>query len=163
MIDGQFPFIPYFPGNPAYLPNSPISKWIGPVADGLTAVGGPVGNWVYETTFDLVGTDVSSVELTGRLASDNASEIFLNGANTGEGACCIDHFTSFRIASGFAPGINRLDFLVNNADCGPSCFNPTGLRVEFGEFGHGIPEPLTFVLLAGGLLGIESFRRCNRA
>ncbi|HTZ34106.1 MAG TPA: hypothetical protein VMH31_16715, partial [Methylomirabilota bacterium] len=53
VIDGQFPFLPYFPGDPVWLPNSAISKWIGPIANGLDAVGGPPGNYTFETTFDL--------------------------------------------------------------------------------------------------------------
>jgi hypothetical protein len=40
VIDGQFPFVPFFPGHPAWLPNSSISEWIGPVADARTAMAG---------------------------------------------------------------------------------------------------------------------------
>ena len=38
-----------------------------------------------------------------------------------------DSATNFSISSGFAAGLNTLDFVVNNAGSSP---NPTGLRVE---------------------------------
>ena len=159
VIDGQFPFLPYFPGDPVWLPNGADSKWIGPVADGLTAIGGPPGDYTYETTFTLKPSEFGTFQLTGQMASDNSSRIFLNGVDTGMGAsgsivCCFEHFTTFHITSGFVAGVNRLDIVVNNADCGPSCVNPTGLRVEFGA----VPEPTTLMYLAGGILAISLSR-----
>lgn len=158
VLDGQFPFLPYFPGNPVWLPNSSISEWIGPVADSLTAIGGPPGVYIFQTTFDLSASEVASAELMGRLAADNSVQIFLNGVNTGMGASGFDHFTPFQITSGFVQGVNRLDFVVTNADCGPLCVNPTGLRVEsrLAE----VPEPATFTYyVIFGLLGFTLFRR----
>jgi hypothetical protein len=163
VIDGQFPFVPFFPGDPAWLPNSSISGWIGPVADARTAIGGPPGEYIFQTTFNLTANEVASAELTGRLASDNSVQIFLNGVNTGMGAsggitCCFDHFTAFQITSGFVQGVNRLDFVVTNDDCGPSCVNPTGLRVEYRL--AEVPEPATFTYyVIFGLLGFKLFRR----
>jgi hypothetical protein len=98
----------------------------------------------------------------GRLASDNTAQIFLNGVNTGTGAsgttCCFDHFTSFQITSGFVQGVNRLDFVVTNEDCGPACVNPTGLRVEYRV--AEVPEPATVTYFAVfGLLAFTLFRR----
>jgi hypothetical protein len=156
VIDGQFPFVPFFPGDPVWLANSASSKWIGPIANGLDAIGGPPGNYTFETTFDLTLNSLRTFVVTGRLASDNASEIFLNGVDTGMGAsgsgvCCFDHYTTFQITSGFVVGLNRLDFVVNNADCGPNCVNPAGLRVEFGA----VPEPTTIIYVMGGLLGVS--------
>ena len=104
------------------------------------------GDYIFETTFDLSSSELGTFVLTGRLASDNTSEIFLNGVNTGQGAsggstCCFDHFTTFQITSGLVVGLNHLDFVDNNADCGPQCFNPTGLRVEFGSVRCRSPRP----------------------
>ena len=158
VIDGQFPFLPYFPGNPVWLPNSSISEWIGPVADARTAVGGPPGQYIFHTTFDLTANEVAGAELTGRLAADNSVQIFLNGVNTGTGASGFDHFTAFQITGGFVQGVNRLDFVVTNDDCGPLCVNPTGLRAEsrLAE----VPEPATFTYyVIFGLLGFQLFRR----
>jgi hypothetical protein len=98
----------------------------------------------------------------GRLASDNSVQIFLNGMNTGMGAsggiCCFDHFTAFQITSGFVQGVNRLDFVVTNDDCGPLCVNPTGLRVEYRL--AEVPEPATFTYyVIFGLLGFKLFSR----
>ena len=76
VIDGQFPFVPFFPGDPAWLPNSSISEWIGPAADARTAIGGPPGQYIFQTTFNLSANQVASAELTGRLASDNSAQIF---------------------------------------------------------------------------------------
>ena len=155
VIDGQFPFLPFFSGDPVWLANSATSKWIGPIANGLDAIGGPPGDYTFETTFDLAPNSVSTFLLAGRIASDNASEIFLNGVDTGMGAsggvCCFDHYTAFQITSGFVVGLNRLDFVVNNGDCGPNCINPTGLRVEFGA----VPEPTTIAYVMSGLLGVS--------
>lgn len=162
VIDGQFPFLPYFQGNPVWLPNSSISEWIGPVANGLSAVGGPPGQYIFQTTFDLSANQVAGAELMGRLASDNSVQIFLNGVNTGRGAsggavCCFDHFTGFQITNGFVQGVNRLDFVVTNADCGPLCVNPTGLRVEYRM--TEVPEPGTFTYyVIFGLAGLMLFR-----
>ena len=158
MIDGQFPFLPYFPGDPVWLPNSSISGWIGPVANALTAVGGPPGVYIFQTTFDLTANEVASAELMGRLASDNSVQIFLNGVNTGMGASGFEHFTAFQITSGFVQGSNRFDFVVTNGDCGPMCVNPTGLRVEYGV--SEVPEPATFTyFVIFGLLGFNRLRR----
>ena len=156
VIDGQVPFLPYFPGDPVWMPNSSISEWIGPVANALTAVGGPPGDYIFQTTFNLTANEVSSAELMGRLASDNSVQILLNGVNTGMGASDFEHFTSFQITSGFVQGVNRLDFLVTNDDCGPLCVNPTGLRVEYRM--TEVPEPATFTyFLIFGLLVFTLF------
>jgi len=94
----------------------------------------------------------------GRLASDNLVQILLNGADTGMGASDFDHFTGFQITSGFVQGINTLDFVVTNIDCGPACVNPTGLRVEYSV--AEVPEPATFTyFVIFGLLGFKLFRR----
>ena len=158
VIDGQFPFLPFFPGNPVWVPNSSTSEWIGPVANALTAVGGPPGVYIFQTTFNLSANQVASAELMGRLASDNLVQILLNGADTGMGASDFDHFTGFQITSGFVQGINTLDFVVTNIDCGPACVNPTGLRVEYSV--AEVPEPATFTyFVIFGLLGFKLFRR----
>lgn len=158
VIDGQFPFVPYFPGDPVWLPNSSTSEWIGPVANGLTAVGGPPGQYIFETTFDLSASAVANAELMGQLAADNSVQVFLNGVNTGMGASGFDHFTPFQVTSGFVQGVNRLDFVVTNGDCGPFCVNPTGLRVEYRM--TEVPEPATFTyFLIFGLLGFPMISR----
>lgn len=162
VIDGQFPFVPYFPGDPVWLANNSISEWIGPVANALTAIGGPIGQYDFQTTFDLSANQVANAELMGGLASDNSVQIFLNGVNTGMGAsggpvCCFQQFTGFRITSGFVQGVNRLDFVVTNSDCGPLCVNSTGLRVEYRM--TEVPEPATFTYVLFGFLGLKLLRR----
>jgi hypothetical protein len=157
VIDGQFPFLPYFPSDPVWLANSSISEWIGPVANALTAVGGPPGEYIFQTTFDLTAKEAASAELMGRLASDNSVQIFVNGVNTGMGASDFKHFTAFQITSGFVQGSNHLDFVVTNDDCGPMCVNPTGLRVEYRV--SEVPEPATLTYVIFGLMGFNLLRR----
>jgi hypothetical protein len=128
------------------------------VANALTAVGGPPGEYIFQTTFDLTAKEVASAELMGRLASDNSVQIFLNGVNTEMGASDFEHFTAFQITSGFVQGSNRLDFVVTNDDCGPMCVNPTGVRVEYGV--SEVPEPATFTYyVIFGLTGFNLLRR----
>ena len=90
---------------------------------------------------------------------DNSVQMFLNGVNTGMGAsggstCCFAHFTAFQIKSGFVQGVNRLDFVVTNDDCGPSCFNPTGLRAEYRV--AEVPEPATVTYYV--IFGLLAFK-----
>ena len=87
---------------------------------------------------------------------------------SGGATCCFDHFTAFQITSDFVQGVNRLDFVVTNDDCGPLCVNPTGLRVEYRL--SEVPEPATFTyFVIFGLLGFKLFCRdsfgsdCTRA
>ena len=52
----------------------------------------------------------------------------LNGVGTGlTSGGFLSYTPPFTLNSGFVPGVNTLDFLVNNAGDAP---NPTGLRAE---------------------------------
>lgn len=114
---------PLSPNGP-YIPDNGISSWIGPNND--AALNGPTGNYIYETTFNIIGNTATVIE--GQWSSDNDGvEILLNNRRVG-GATSFEQFRSFvqfRITSGFQQGVNTLKFVVHN---GPP--SPTALRVE---------------------------------
>jgi hypothetical protein len=112
-----------------WMVNSATSKWVGSRAAVSGAI--PPGAFLYRTTFDLTGRDTNTVIINGQWASDDGgSVVAVNGTtvsvplSTGFGG-----WTAFAITSSqinFLPGINTLDFGLNNGDVGPS-----GVRVEF--------------------------------
>jgi len=150
---------------PPYIGDNSSSAWIGPNndgPDGLYVYDGPVGLYVYRTTFSLTGFDPSTGMITGGWSSDNDGvSILLNGVDTGNPPTSfwqfVIGFAPFSITCGFVPGINTLDFIVNN-DAGP-----TALRVEMT--GTAVPVPVPgAVVLAGIGLGFADWRlRRHRA
>jgi len=139
--------------NPDWIPNSSTSKWIGPTPDAGSA-GIPGGNFTYRTTFDLSGLNPTTAVLQGNFASDNTTtDILINGISTGitNPSEQFSSFTPFSITSGFANGINTLDFVVTEEGGTPS-----GLRTEFTQAtaSTAVPEPSSALgTLALGILG----------
>ena len=131
-----------------------LSAWIGPKND--PQLDGPVGYYDYETTFTLNGFDPATVSITGQWSADNEGiNILINGVATGQttngGETAFNGFTPFTISSGFVPGVNTIDFIVNN-DGGP-----TGLRVEMtgaASLASIIPEPSSLAAFATGLVAL---------
>ncbi|MEO1468953.1 MAG: hypothetical protein AAFV86_07855 [Pseudomonadota bacterium] len=142
-----------FPIGP-WLGDNTISRWIGPNTD--SEFNGPVGNYVYETTFDLDGLNAATAILTGSFATDNTpGTIELNGTDVGVASNGFTAFTNFTITSGFVPGINTLSFLVRNAG------GPTGLRVEISGEAEAViplPAPALLLLTALGALTLRARR-----
>jgi hypothetical protein len=112
----------------AALPGSWIegtkSKWIAPQANAL--LNNAVGDYKYQTQFDLTGFDPSTASVSGSIWSDNAAFWTLNG---GAETAIDNSQTALSIPANpdFKAGMNTLVFRVNNAGVAP---NPTGLRVE---------------------------------
>jgi hypothetical protein len=111
-----------------WVPNSSTALWISPSAS--ESPGDRPGAYTYETDF-LQGnwSGVAPVQLTANVSADDTiTAIRLNGANVnlpaGIGFAAPTPIT----ISGFVPGPNKLEFVVNNAG---AANNPTGLRVEF--------------------------------
>ena len=120
-----------FPIGP-WLWDGPNSKWIAPQNN--QAAGNLPGTYIYHTTFNLTGFNPATATLTGQFAADNSAIIKLNGVVVGPTAPTYSAWTQFAINSGFAAGINTLDFVVTND---PSGANPTGLRVDIsGTVSH---------------------------
>jgi hypothetical protein len=145
--------------HPAWAPNDENSQFVSVVNPGATDI--PVGEYVFETSFDLTGFDTSTVEINISMFVDNQASIFLNGVNTG---LTHDQFSLFSPGiltltdglggSSFIEGLNTLEFRVQNlVSAGPG-----GFMAELNGTGEQIPEPgqMTLVLLA--LAGF-AFRR----
>jgi hypothetical protein len=114
----------------SWLANSTTSKWVGPRAS-LSDTNIAQGDYRYRTTVDLTGRDINTVIIVGQWASDNwGGPVSVNGTTVNvPGSFAFNGWTTFTLASTnatFLPGINTIDFVVNNLSAGS-----TGLRVEF--------------------------------
>jgi hypothetical protein len=129
-----------------WIGNTSSSAWIN--GTGSSADNAPAGLYIYTTTFSLGGFDPSTASISGQWASDNVSEIYLNGVSTGISSPTsweFAGFSSFTLDSGFVAGLNTLSFYVtqNVQDIG----NPTGLQVNILSATAAVPEPGALVML----------------
>ncbi len=114
--------------NTAWLANSAASTWIGVVNSGAANVA--VGNFYFQTTFDLTGLEPSTAQISFKVAVDNDMvDVVLNGNSTGLIFSGFGGFSpAMTVASGFVDGINTLEFRTVN---GGTAVNPGGFRAEF--------------------------------
>lgn len=117
--------------------NGPDSRWISARTDQRSDItpdisGNYAGDYIFRTTFDLTGYDLSKVRIVGQWAVDNAGvDIALNDVSTGQvnnGGFAV--WTSFTLDQGLVAGLNTVDFTVNNAVDATYVGNPMGLRVD---------------------------------
>ena len=119
----------------AWIANTVGSQWIG-VSDGSN---GPAGDYAIQTTFDLSAFDVEHVFIEADWATDNlGTALILNGTPTGLTNGSFTSFSHFRLEEGFVPGINTLEFVINNAG---DADNPFGLRIENFRGGGQTEDP----------------------
>ncbi len=121
---------PGFPVGPwlAEGPDSefPDSRWLAPRRE--AGSGNSPGEYRYQTTFNLAGFDLSTVQITGRWASDDGGpDVLLNGESLFISSVGFGGWADFEITEGFVPGDNTLEFVVSN---GGEARNPSGIRVE---------------------------------
>ncbi|MGC8792171.1 MAG: PEP-CTERM sorting domain-containing protein [Bryobacteraceae bacterium] len=149
---------------PPWVANDSSSRWLSRTSN---AQADAVGYYTFRTTFDLTGFRPETAVITGQWSSDNSAEIWLNGVFTGIALNFGQPFRnlySFTLTSGFQPGVNTLDFIVNNWNC-PGCnaTNPVGLRVNIvsalAEPVEAVPEPVTLALVGAGLIALGLVRR----
>ena len=128
-------------------PNGPTSSWI---SFSSTSTSSSVGAYVYRTTFDLTGFLPETAVLTGSWNTDNnGTGILLNGVSfnfTTSPDSYREGPSPFTITSGFAPGLNTLDFALFDGDVTTGWAGATGLRVDGLEV-KAVPEPSTYALL----------------
>jgi hypothetical protein len=134
---------------PAWVDAPTGSNWIGVTNGNVTD---PIGDYVYQLTFDLTGVSPATFSISGAWATDNNASILLNGVDTGiaKGIIGFTSLSSFSIGSGFISGINTLEFKVTNISGGG--LNPTGLLVT--SLTGSVPAPAVVFLLTTGLIGI---------
>jgi hypothetical protein len=146
-------------------PDSHVYGWQGPDNGPLN---GTQGNYGYETTFDLTGFNLASVNISGLIAAsdfnrDNGLQVaYLNGINVPMPVAGPD-FVPFSIdqanAGGdFVAGINTLEFEVYNSGGNP--LQATGMSVIFTSATATLPDGgATVTLLGGALAGLAMLRR----
>jgi len=142
--------------------NGPNSQWIAPQADqsGATYPDGSYGGnyegaYVYETTFDLAGYDLSKVIVGGGWAADNGgTNIVLNGISSGLQTPGFGALTPFYLTgtNGLVAGPNTLDFQMYNAG---TSWNPTGVRVDIWALEAATAPPTLQILRAGAEITIS--------
>jgi hypothetical protein len=138
---------------PFWLANSPpISRWIGTAAQSSD---GAIGNYIYRTSIVLpANVNTSSVVITGGWATDDPGiDIEVNALSNAQTSPSFGVLTPFTLTSGFQPGINNIDFIVQNA------FGPTGLRIEGIKGNYSVPEPASLLLAVTSIGGMIMRRR----
>lgn len=135
-----------------WLFNTDRSKWIGPRFNTVEAAG---GDYTYQLTFDLTGFDPATAVLLGGWATDNlGTDIKLNGVALGiQNGTQFSALTPLNISSGFQAGVNRIEFLVNNASAGY-----TGLRVQdlrIGALPAGGSAPTVAIQVSGEKVAVS--------
>jgi hypothetical protein len=116
--------------------------------------------WVYRTTFDLTGFDLSSVvlDLTGYF--DDKGQLAVNGnlvGGTYRQYSGPDNFILTAANAGFVAGVNTLDIVSVNQG------GPGGVYLKVNDV-SAVPEPASLFLVGTGLAAVvRRARRSRRA
>lgn len=135
-------------------PNTSISKWIGPRADGGhlfprsdCQAGCTEANYHYQATFDLTGLNPAMSVLSGQWSPDDSCVMFLNGTQVASypfiQGVSWRVFQPFTVTTGFVPGLNTLTVVVNNHFYPNSNLrpNPSGLHMQIAGTSPVCPVP----------------------
>lgn len=132
-----------------WFPNTSSARWI---YDNKLAWVNQGATVTFRLTFNLTGYNPSTAVLFGSSSADDAGKIYLNGNFIGNCGPFTTP-TAFSASSGFLPGVNTLDFVVQDIGGGVS-----GLIVpDIGGHVDKIPAPGAAALL--GLGGLAAARR----
>jgi len=95
----------------SWVANDPASRWVWETASGTpTDV-----TRTFRITFDLTGLLPTTAQISGTWSTDNSGlDILINGNSTANTSGGFSAFTNFTIDSGFVPGTNNLDFVVQD-------------------------------------------------
>jgi len=134
---------PYGGATTAYVAYSGDDSLVGYVETGAQWIatdpnvdqGFAVGNFVFQTTFDLTGLDPTTAVLSGIIAADDVATFYLNGNAFSGCSSCWYYETSFTIDSGFISGINTLQVVVYNTG------GPFGLSLEISGYASAYANP----------------------
>jgi hypothetical protein len=127
-----------------WITNTASSQWIN--ATGIGTNSEATGLYVYTLTFSLNGFEPATAQVTGEWASDNQSEIFLNGVDTGlsNGTNGFASLAPFSLTTNFVAGENELQFYVTQLP--PSGKeDPEGLQVNIFS-ATAVPGPVMLSL-----------------
>jgi hypothetical protein len=153
-------------------PGDNSAHWIGP--DLVLQNGGATGQnpldsdpgsntipYVYSLAINVDAGTAPYLTISGKWATDNDSEIFLNGVSTGQtrGIQDFGSLLGFTV-SGFVAGLNTLEIKVINRV--QTSGNPSGLLVT--NVMGAVPEPAAVAVWGFlGLVGFTATRRLRRS
>ncbi len=148
----------FFPA--AWLANSSDSRWLSVTSTNTQQA---PASYTYETTFDLTGFILASIDIQGRwIADDFGTNILLNGTSIATySGTALNAFNSFFTLPTMLlnQSTNTLAFnVVNNINPSTGSNSRTGFRAEFTT-ATGVPAPVPLVLFGAGMIGFVLTRR----
>jgi len=121
-----------------------VSQWIGTEGNSYSS---PVGQYTYRTSFLLDSVDLSQpVTISGTWWEYiSGVGILLNGQPTGNTGVHnnAQAANAFIITNGFQPGLNTLDFVIN--EDGTGNYQESAVRVEIRGLGQALPAGLPVI------------------
>ncbi len=123
-----------------WITNTSSSQWINATGVGTNIEA--IGLYVYTLTFSLQGFEPSTAQISGEWASDNQSEIRLNGISAGfsNGTNGFASLAPYSITTNFVAGTNELQFYVTQiAPTGKE--DPEGLQANIFS-ATAVPAPV---------------------